>query len=170
MTAVSDLGLTNRNGIAVQRSLQWVASTALGARALAPVTPGLDAAVGRLSAGRATFVEDVVGLRTIHLTTLGARTGLRRTVPLVALVDDDAIAVIGSNWGRPHHPAWVFNLLASPQATVTWRTRSVDVTAHEAQGVAAERIWRIARSTYRGFRTYPARAEGRTIRVFRLTA
>jgi deazaflavin-dependent oxidoreductase (nitroreductase family) len=130
--------------------------------------PTMDQIVLRATGGRTTFSETVAGLPIVYLTTHGARSGLPRTVPLMAVIHDDELAVIGSNWGRPQHPAWVHNLLADPHATVTWHTRSVDVLAHEVPESAADCIWQQARAVYRGFQTYPARTRGRAIRVFLL--
>jgi deazaflavin-dependent oxidoreductase (nitroreductase family) len=130
--------------------------------------PVMDQMVMKITDGRTTFSEGGAGLPTVYLTTRGAKSGLSRTVPLLAVIDGDAIAIIGSNWGRPQHPAWVHNLLADPHATVTWRDHSVEVLAREVTGSDADRVWQEARSLYRGFRTYPTRTRGRIIRVFLL--
>jgi deazaflavin-dependent oxidoreductase (nitroreductase family) len=166
MGVVSDLGISSPQASRLHRAVRWCASTVVGARVLSRLVPGLDSAVMTMTRGRGTSVEALAGLPTVSLTTRGAKTGLARTVPLVAVVDGDDVAVIGSNWGRPHHPAWVHNLIADPHATVSWRGRSADVVAREVTGHDAERIWQRARAIYRGFRTYPTRTQGRTIRVF----
>jgi len=166
MGIVDDLGLRVPRDSVLTRPVRLAASTSLGARAFAPVIPTVDRAVVRLSGGRTTGTEWLAGLPTLHLTTTGARTGARRTVPLVGIVVGPDVAVIGSNWGRPRHPGWVHNLAADPRATVSRRGRAVDVHAREASGEEAEGIWQVGRSIYRGFRTYPTRTGGRSIRVF----
>ena len=166
MAVASDLGITARRKSVLARLNQWFASSALGASLLSRTMPAIDALTARATGGRTTYTEGVAGLPTIYLTTRGARTGQPRTVPLVAIVTGDDVAVIGSNWGRAHHPGWVHNLLAHPHAKVASRDRSVDVVAREATGAEAERIWTAARALYRGYRMYPARSQGRIIRVF----
>src|SRR4051812_27405533 len=53
------------------------------------------------------------------LTTTGARTGRRTTVPLGYAVDDDGrVFVVASKAGAPRHPAWFHNLRANPSVTV----------------------------------------------------
>ncbi len=99
------------------------------------------------------------------LSTTGAPVRPHPARPLVAVVDRDHLAIIGSNWGRPNHPSWADNLLADPPATLTWRGRSVDVLAREVTAPDAERIWRRARLPHCGFRLYPARTQGRVIRA-----
>jgi deazaflavin-dependent oxidoreductase (nitroreductase family) len=133
---------------------------------LSRTMPGVDALTLKLTRGRTTYTEGVAALSTIYLTTRGAKTGQPRTVPVLAVVVGDDLAVVGSNWGRPHHPGWVHNLLADPHATVARHNRRIDVVAREATGADAARIWAAARVLYRGFRTYPARTQRRTIRVF----
>ena len=52
------------------------------------------------------------------LTTVGRRTGRRRTVPLTYIEDGDAIVLVASYGGRPHNPAWFDNLVANPKVEV----------------------------------------------------
>lgn len=169
MSVADELGIASRHPGVIARAGQWVASTALGTTVLSRATPTLDALTLKITRGRTTWTESVGALPTIYLTTRGAKTGEPRTVPLVAVMSGGDVAVIGTNWGRTHHPAWVHNLLAYPHATITWRNRSLDVSTHEATGADADRIWTSARALHRGYMTYPTRTQGRTIRVFLLT-
>ncbi|MFG1644657.1 nitroreductase/quinone reductase family protein [Amycolatopsis sp. NPDC049252] len=71
------------------------------------------------------------------LTTTGARTGRRTTVPLGFGVDERGrVFVVGSKAGAPRHPAWFHNLRADPAVTVelgdrTYRARGVVTTGEE---------------------------------------
>jgi deazaflavin-dependent oxidoreductase (nitroreductase family) len=168
MGLASDLGLTAPQRSAVRRSGQLIASSPAGTWLASRLMPTIDRAAARITRGRVTVSERTAGIPTLFLTTTGARTGIARTVPLAAVRDGEDIAVIGSNWGRRSHPAWVHNLLADPRASLTWRGRTVDVVATEVADADAERIWARARALYRGFRVYPERTEGRAIRVFLL--
>jgi deazaflavin-dependent oxidoreductase (nitroreductase family) len=169
MGVAADLGITSARVPALARANQWFASSTIGAGILSWTMPALDSLTLKLTRGRTTYTEGVAALPTIYLTTRGANTGASRTVPLLAVVTGGDLAVIGSNWGRARHPGWVHNLLADPHATVAWHDHRLDVVAREATGPDADRIWAAARALYRGFRTYPARTYGRTIRVFLLT-
>ena len=81
----------------------------------------------RVSGGR-------VGRRLVDndmllLTTVGRKSGKPHTVPLLYLTDGDALVVIASWGGRPHHPDWYVNLQARPDATVQvlgrrWKVRA----------------------------------------------
>jgi deazaflavin-dependent oxidoreductase (nitroreductase family) len=59
------------------------------------------------------------GAFLLLLTTIGARTGERRVVP-VAYTDDraDTRIVVASKTGSPNHPGWYHNLLANPRVQV----------------------------------------------------
>ena len=70
-----------------------------------------DTALHRLTNGRATLSSLLSGLPIAMLTTTGARTGMPRTLPVVAMPADNGLIVIASNYGRPNHPAWYRNLL-----------------------------------------------------------
>ena len=61
------------------------------------------------------------------------------------------------------------NLTARPAGRLRYRDREVPVDARELDGEQAERAWGAARSLYHGYRLYPARTGGRTIRLFALT-
>src|SRR5919197_5630946 len=56
--------------------------------------------------------------RVLALTTIGRRSGSRRTTPLGYLRDGDDFAVVASNSGLDSPPAWWLNLQANPEAEV----------------------------------------------------
>src|SRR3954463_16516817 len=63
------------------------------------------------------------------LTTIGAKSGQPRTMPLVYTTDGDRLVVIASKGGAPTNPDWYHNLVANPEATVelpgeTFRVRA----------------------------------------------
>ena len=70
------------------------------------------------------------------LTTTGARTGRRTTVPLGFGVDAGRVFVVASKAGAPRDPAWFHNLRADPWVTVelgdkTFQARAVVTTGEE---------------------------------------
>jgi deazaflavin-dependent oxidoreductase (nitroreductase family) len=54
----------------------------------------------------------------ILVTTTGARSGKRRTTPLVYAEVEGRPVVVGSAGGSDRHPAWYHNLVAHPVVTV----------------------------------------------------
>ena len=67
---------------------------------------------------RALGVETFRGARLLHLTTVGRRSGQRRTVPLAFVRDGDDLVVAASNGGADWEPAWWSNLQADPRASL----------------------------------------------------
>ncbi|MEU4220556.1 nitroreductase/quinone reductase family protein [Actinoplanes sp. NPDC026623] len=131
------------------------------------VTP-LDRRLYRLTNGR----WSVIGrheLPSLLITTTGRKSGLPRTQPLLYATDGAEYIVIGSNWGQAHHPAWSSNLIAQPSARVTLGDREFGVHATLATGAERERLWELLKRIWPGYDAYARRAEGREIRIFRLT-
>ena len=81
------------------------------------------------------------GRRILLLTTVGCKTGKRRTTPLVYLPDDDRFIVVASNGGAEVDPAWWRNLEAQPDAEVQAGARTVAVRARRAGEEEADAIW-----------------------------
>lgn len=106
---------------------------------------------------------------SLTLTTIGRKSGLPRTQPLLYLSYGEQIVLVGSNWGGPHHPAWTANLIANPEATVRINGRDVRATARLVTGEERDHIWRLALRIWPAFDVYAARCAPRQIRVFCLT-
>src|SRR5262252_1889827 len=58
------------------------------------------------------------GDRLLLLTTTGARSGVKRTTPLMYHRDGERYVVVASKGGAPDNPAWYHNLKAHPVASV----------------------------------------------------
>lgn len=150
----------------VGRAVQRAASSRLFAPVARHVVPPVDRALARMSGGHLMLSAALVP--SLVLTAIGAKTGEVRRTPLATLPEDDgSFLVVGSNFGQERHPAWTANLLAHPSATVTFRGRTLPVTARLVEADERAAVWpRITRV----WPTYDRYAEmsGRELRVFRL--
>jgi deazaflavin-dependent oxidoreductase (nitroreductase family) len=82
-------------------------------------TTRLHVALYRWSGGRlGGHMPGVAAARILLLDHVGARTGARRTSPLMYQREGDALAVVASKAGQPTHPAWFHNLTANPDTTI----------------------------------------------------
>jgi deazaflavin-dependent oxidoreductase (nitroreductase family) len=100
------------------------------------------------------------------LETVGARSGERRTTPLLYLRDDNRVVLIASMGGAPRHPAWLHNLRADPRVRFTAPGGLTgDYIARKAEGAERERLWAEAVDYYAGYATYRDRAGSRVIPV-----
>ncbi|GAA0486009.1 nitroreductase family deazaflavin-dependent oxidoreductase [Streptomyces sp. NPDC046215] len=152
----------------VKRLVQKVTSTRLFARTAPLFIPALDRAVHRLTGGRALLSGRL--LPSVLLTSTGARTGQSRRTPLACMREDGPVrtwVLIGSNFGRPGHPAWTANLLAHPDAEISWQGRDIPVRARLLKGAERETAWAAAVRFWPPYARYQARVE-REIRLFRL--
>ena len=123
----------------------------------------------RLSRGRHSLTSLLAGLPVVTVTTIGAKSGRPRSLPLVAIPDGENVILIASNFGQKHHPAWYYNLRAHPEVQLTYEGRTVAYTAHETSGEGRERCWQRAVDLYSGYARYKERAGQRQIGVFLLT-
>ncbi|KOG22185.1 MULTISPECIES: nitroreductase family deazaflavin-dependent oxidoreductase [Streptomyces] len=149
------------------RIMQKVSSTRTFARIAPHVIPAMDRTVHRMTRGRVLLSARM--LPGVVLTARGARTGQPRVTPLACMPEPDGgWLLIGSNFGRPGHPAWTANLLAHPEADVNWRGEDVPVRARLLAGEERAAAWQAALRFWPPYATYQARVE-REIRLFRLT-
>ena len=81
------------------------------------------------------------GRPLLLLTTTGAKSGQRRTTPMMYVPDGDRLLVIASNAGAPAHPAWYHNLVAHPDVTVEVGNETFDATAIVTTGEERQRLW-----------------------------
>jgi deazaflavin-dependent oxidoreductase (nitroreductase family) len=101
-----------------------------------------------------------------YVTIRGRRSGEPRTVPLLHVRDGERVVLIGSNWGRRHHPAWALNLEAARTATVGLQDGvERTMTARRATAEEFECYWPRALEFWPGYERYPRRAR-RKIRMF----
>jgi deazaflavin-dependent oxidoreductase (nitroreductase family) len=98
------------------------------------------------------------------LDHVGARSGVRRTSPIVYTRVGDDYVLVASKGGYPRHPAWLHNLRAHPNTSIQVGSRTLQVHARVADDVERERLWPQALATYGGFADYQRRA-GREIPV-----
>jgi deazaflavin-dependent oxidoreductase (nitroreductase family) len=144
-----------------------MAGSALFARVGPYVVPYFDRFVHRITGGR--VVTSQVFVDSMVLTSTGRRTGEPRGAPLACAREaSGSWLVVGSNFGKEHHPAWTVNLLADPSAVVSYRGEVVPVTATLLEGAARDDAWVHLRRVWPIYDRYQDRA-GRSLRVFRLT-
>ena len=75
------------------------------------------------------------------LTTIGRKSGLPRTTPLMYLADGARIILVASNGGAEKHPLWWRNLLANPHAEVQIGREQVRMTARQATPEEHAQLW-----------------------------
>ncbi|HNP72772.1 MAG TPA: nitroreductase/quinone reductase family protein [Kouleothrix sp.] len=148
-----------------QRLNQRVAATPLAARLFSRVFHHIDNAAFRVSGGRVSVASLLIGLPVVTLTTIGAKSGVARSVPLIGIPDGQKFVLIASNWGQARHPAWYYNLRARPRVALAWAGRTGAYTAREASGDEYAAYWERAVGLYAGYAAYKQRAGERAIPI-----
>jgi len=96
-----------------------------------------------------------VGMVTsLLLTTVGRRSGEKRTSPLFYGVAGDAYIIIGSKGGAETHPGWYLNLLANPTVEVQVARERFTARARVATGKEREQLWERMVQVYPPYRDY----------------
>lgn len=109
------------------------------------------------------------GKPMVLVTHTGAKSGARRTTPLVCSTTDGAaggdIVIIASMGGAPTNPAWYHNLVANPEVTVEYGTDTYTAHAREVHGDERRRLYDQQAAIMPFFHEYQAKTE-RVIPVF----
>jgi F420H(2)-dependent quinone reductase len=93
------------------------------------------------------------------LDHVGAKSGKRRTHPLVFGRDGQNVILVASKGGYPKNPAWYHNLLANPDVSIQIGSEHRNVHARVAAPEERERLWRLVVGVYGGYEGYRRRTE-----------
>ena len=97
------------------------------------------------------------GKPLLLITTTGAKSGHRRTTPIMYLRDGDRLLVFASKNGAPTHPAWYHNLVAHPQVTVEVGPETYEAKATVLKGEERDRLYARQAELYPQFGEYQVR-------------
>jgi deazaflavin-dependent oxidoreductase (nitroreductase family) len=124
---------------------------------------GVHTALYKASGGRLGHTIPGVPGRMLLLDHVGAKSGTKRTSPLLYIKDGDDVVIVASKGGFPKHPAWFHNLKANPDTTVQIGSKHRAVHARVATANERERLWPLAVKSYHGYADYQRRSKGREI-------
>jgi deazaflavin-dependent oxidoreductase (nitroreductase family) len=91
------------------------------------------------------------------LDHVGAKSGTKRTTPLLYVEDGQDVILVASKGGFPKNPAWLYNLIANPDTEVQIGSEVRPVHARVAAPEERERLWDMAVEAYGGYEDYRAR-------------
>lgn len=120
------------------------------------IMSALNTWVFRVSGGRLgnRFLR---GAPVLLLTTTGAKSGQRRTTPLIYLEEGENVVLVASKGGMSHHPAWYHNLVKHPEAEVQIGSRVQPMIARRASDAEKAALWPRLVGIYRDYDDYQAR-------------
>lgn len=137
------------------RSFAW-----LGSR----TAPRIDRLFHRVTGGR-VVTAGLPRVPALMLTTVGRKSGKKRTTPLLYVREGARFIVAGTNWGLPKEPDWAFNLRANPTAWVQVGRKRGVYRAHVASEDEERRLWPELQKIWPAYETYRDRS-GRKVNVF----
>jgi deazaflavin-dependent oxidoreductase (nitroreductase family) len=105
------------------------------------------------------------GAPMLLLHTTGARTGIKRVIPLMSQPIEQGWAIFASKGGADENPGWYHNLLAEPATTIEVGSEELAVVAREAEGPEYERIWTQQKAAYPAFAEYERKTKRERIPV-----
>lgn len=108
------------------------------------------------------------GAPMVIITTVGAKSGRPRPIPLVYLPDGDRVVIFASKAGAPTNPDWYHNLKANPSVTVEIGDETYTAIAEEVTGAERDRLYAAQVAVMPGFQAY-ADSTTRVIPVVALT-
>jgi deazaflavin-dependent oxidoreductase (nitroreductase family) len=115
-------------------------------------------AVYDLSKGR--VIGKALGMPVLKLTTIGRKSGDRRTTMLTSpLMEADDVILIASFGGDDRHPAWYLNLVADPDVDVEIDGSKRPMRARVADGAERTRLWDAVTAAHANYAGYQRRTE-----------
>jgi F420H(2)-dependent quinone reductase len=120
---------------------------------------GLHTALYRASGGRIGHTIPGVGGKMLLLDHVGAKSGTKRTSPLLYFRDGEDLVIVASKGGYPRHPGWFHNLRADPETTVQVGSERREVHARVATPEERARLWPRVCESYGAYRDYQKRTE-----------
>ncbi|MBK8295610.1 MAG: nitroreductase family deazaflavin-dependent oxidoreductase [Solirubrobacterales bacterium] len=119
---------------------------------------GGHARIYRLSRGK--IGHHIPGLPPMCLIDhVGARSGTKRTSPLLYIEDGDDIVIVASKGGYEKSPAWFYNLKANPDTRVQIGNEIRPVRAHVASEAERQKLWPKAVEVYPSYQQYQDRTK-----------
>ena len=150
----------------VGRTMQKMAGSKAFSVVGPKVVPPLDRFLHKITGGRVIMSGAL--LPSLVLTAVGRTSGIERQTPLACMPDGpNGWYVVGSNFGRTEHPAWTGNLIANPDATVSYRGETTAVRAELLDDAAKAAVWPRLTTLWPTYDTYVDNS-GRNLRVFLL--
>jgi deazaflavin-dependent oxidoreductase (nitroreductase family) len=103
----------------------------------------------------------VGGMPVLKLTTVGKKSGQRRSTMLTSpLIEGDNVVLVASYGGDDRNPAWFGNLAANPDVEIVINGTTRKMQARVAEGDERTRLWEAltaAHDNYAGYQRKTSR-------------
>ncbi|MBV8463906.1 MAG: nitroreductase family deazaflavin-dependent oxidoreductase [Acidimicrobiales bacterium] len=100
------------------------------------------------------------GAPMVLLTTTGAKSGRKRTTPVMGYVDGEGkLYVFASKAGAPDNPDWYHNLVANPEVEVEFGTDRFGARARPLTGAQRDQVYAEQGSRFPQFLEYQQKTD-----------
>ena len=111
-----------------------------------------------LSKGR--LLGGAKGMPVVKLTTVGRKSGQRRSTMLTSpLVEGDNVVLVASYGGDDRNPAWFGNLVVNPDVEIVMGGSSRPMRARVAEGDERTRLWEELTARHSNYAGYQRRTQ-----------
>jgi len=126
------------------------------ARPFMRVMSAVNTWIYRLSGGR-IGAKWMYGAPILLLTTVGRRSGEKRTAPLLYIGDGERLVLVGSKGGMSRDPLWVRNIEANPNVDIEIGAKKRAMTARRGTSEEKAHYWPALCKMYPDYADYQAR-------------
>jgi F420H(2)-dependent quinone reductase len=114
------------------------------------------------SGGREANTLRDTGIPIIVVTMTGNKTGFVRKIALMRVEHEGSYGLVASYGGRPSHPVWYHNLLASPDTVIIQDgPEPVAMSVREVDGAERELWWERSVAVFPTYAEYQAKTDRR---------
>jgi F420H(2)-dependent quinone reductase len=123
----------------------------------------LNVVVYKFSGGR--LLNEFSGMPICLVEMVGAKSGKKRTIPLMYVPHESGFILVASQGGAPKNPVWYNNLVANPEVLITEGGATHRLTARLVDDAEKEALWPTCVKFYPPYQEYQERTT-RNIPVF----
>ena len=149
-----------------KRFINWFSTTPVGRWIAIQLAARLDPVLYKLTGGKLTTVGPQV-IPQLVLTSMGRKSGQKRSVQLGFTEDGPDYLIVASNFGGKNHPGWSYNLDANPSAEIQVGANTKNVVASRLSDDEKSGLWPRISATIPQMKSYRVRTN-RNIKVYRL--
>ncbi len=114
---------------------------------------------------RGLLMGQFQGRPVMLVTMTGAKTGNKRTIPLMYVPYKEGVIVVGSQGGAPKSPVWVKSIQQNPNVVVQYKGNKMELKARQVDDTEKAEVWPTCVENYAPYEDYQARTD-RNIPVF----
>src|SRR5688572_4630282 len=83
----------------------------------------------------------IARMPVLLLTTIGARSGKPRTIPITYIVHEGDYILTASNGGSDKNPAWFMNIQKNPEVSIRLGGKKLTARALKVDGALRASLW-----------------------------